>query len=111
MSSYRPQPYDPTKYLGTDYHPSHEYRYKKEMRQRFPDNLVEPLPVDERGPVPPTVPDIDLREHPAVCGCTPCQAPYVIEVKKRWHRILATRQEPARVAKCQTRNGSGSPEV
>ncbi len=107
--SYKPKPYDPEKYTDPDYHPSHLYRYKREMWERFPDNLVEPLEFDERGPMPPTVPDIDLREHSAMCSCVPCKQGYVIEVKRRWSKLKARRQEPARLAMRQMRSGSVSP--
>ena len=87
--SYKAQPYDPARHMGVDYHPRYEYRYKREMRERFPDNLVPPLPLQDRGPMPITVPDIELRDHKMLCECDPCKADYVLELKRRRRRNLA----------------------
>lgn len=88
--------------MGPDYHPSWEYRYKAEMRKRFPENLVEPLPLGQRGPMPYTMPDSDLREHRALCECAGCKAPYTVELKKSWTRTRTLALQPRR----QTRRGS-----
>lgn len=103
--TYKAQPYDPARHMGPDYHPSWEYRYKQAMREKFPENLVEPLPLEERGPMPYTAPDHDIREHRALCECDPCQAPYVLALKKRWTRTQRNAAQPMR----QTRRGSSSP--
>ena len=104
--SYKAQPYDPSRHMGPDYHPSWEYRYKAEMRERFPENLVEPLPLAERGPMPFTMPDHDIREHRALCECEGCRAPYTAELKTRWTRTQTRAQQPRRV---QMRKGSSLP--
>lgn len=100
--SYKAQPYDPARHMGVDYHPSFNYRYKTEMRERFPDNLVEPLPRNLRGPMPITVPDHDLREHRALCTCEPCKGDYVPALKLRWYRTRRLAAQPRR----QTLRGS-----
>lgn len=97
-SGYVPKPYDPAAYLDngdrpgwTDYHPTYHRKSRDIMHERFPINLVQPLPLDERGEMPPTVPDMDIIdlhdtgfEHLLTCDL--CMQPWVVDVKRAWRR-------------------------
>lgn len=103
VGSYQPKAYDPTAYLNNgdregwvDYHPTYRRKSRDVMNKRFPINLIEPIALEARGPVPPTVPDMDIIDfHAGIqheLRCMLCLEPWVIEVKRRWRKRAVARE-------------------
>lgn len=47
------------------------------------------LPLEERGPMPETKPDIDFLDHDSFCDCYRCATPEVEALKRRALRKAA----------------------
>lgn len=94
-------PYDPAAYMRrphSHYHPSHHRKSRDEMVERFPENLIKPLPLEERGEMPPSIPDMDIQDlHYAqghsLTNCEVCAQPWVMDVMKAFTKRIRNRPE------------------